>query len=1304
MQAERVQVLVQQAAAGNVEAFVALVQEFAPNLRVLLAAHLDQPAALIPVEAMVWSTVRTRLGEWLPDTPFSQWLMQMAIAPVTTHLVQADRRAIDVQDALSHQLIEQCRQALDDGSELQVQELSARFAAQPEATRTLLIRRYRERQRPSALAASLMISEPELATTLAAARAACDWQGLAKPPGPNDRLVPPLIEDWLNGTIDVDSRSLLATNLARDPERALQFTRQVRVHLALGAALAPFTREDAVAITRQAGQGAGDSGRVMMGDHPRASSGLRPPASDARRPRMTTSNRQVVPLEADTPRPSPLPWIIGGGMVLVGIFALVVVSLGGGSRAAAPRPHEPTPASTSVVPAGTPAPTSTTTTASTPERSAPASGGILRLDPGRTNAPPPPPPRIALSGPAITGRAYVGQPCDLRAELSHTYGVTSVEFWNGNQRVASLSQEPFVWTWDKPEVGTASFTARALGPVGVLSTSAPAPVTVTQSFGTGSIRREWWTGIGGDQLTQGYAVAGYPDQPQGADEVRNFATPRNVNDNYLQRVRGFIVPPVDGEYVFWVAGDDESELWLSEDDTRSRLRRIAASPMSIAPEEWEGRPSQRSAPIALVKGRRYYVEALHKEGGGDDHVAVGWRLPDGTLERPIPGAHLAPPTEPVVASAPPRASETPAVQAPVTILEDARRPDLMIWDGEGAKGGAGYKGFGSGGQSPLEVAPGQGRLGAGLRARLGGGNGANVGWNWHSWASDDAGTDLRGFAAITMWVRFTGGAAPRKMVMRLSCSPREPVRRTVDIELVARQPRLMDGAWHQVVVPLAELAPQGHQFDRAKAWEVSFDISSTANMEGSIDIDEIGAVRSLVAPPPTLAPTWKVVRAINLGGETTEIDGVRFLGHRQAEAEGATPAGSHQPGPWLDEIAWARANNANGEVKRNKNWSDKPLSIDGKVYAHGLGTHAASEVIYALDGRYSGFTAVVGIDDASEPGDAIFQVWVDGQKAFDSGAMRRGTAKPVAVPLAGRKELRLVVDPNGNNDWDHANWGNAQMLVPGGNDGVLQVQAGRRATAMFVPKPAVDAKTRALLGTALGATKEGLAFRVKVSNGLYRVWLWVAENGAANSRQFDLTVEGQTLTGVGLLPANSWDKLGPIEVTVVDGTINVAATVIKGIPQVMGIAIFENATSATSPNLLPNFGFENGPAPWRYEGSAACVNTGAHVGGFAGQATESNVGINQQIGGLQVNTTYTLTAWGRISGVDDVAYIYAENYGGEERQSAFTSTAGYMQSSLTFTTGATNTSVEVGFWKKAGTGSAWVDDFSLTANPAAGIP
>jgi hypothetical protein len=46
--------------------------------------------------------------------------------------------------------------------------------------------------------------------------------------------------------------------------------------------------------------------------------------------------------------------------------------------------------------------------------------------------------------------------------------------------------------------------------------------------------------------------------------------------------------------------------------------------------------------VSLTGGRKYYIEVLQKEHGGGDGVSVGWQLPGGTLERPVPGCRLSP--------------------------------------------------------------------------------------------------------------------------------------------------------------------------------------------------------------------------------------------------------------------------------------------------------------------------------------------------------------------------------------------------------------------------------------------------------------------------------------------------------------------------------------------------------------------------------------------------------------------------------------------------------------------------------------
>jgi len=158
----------------------------------------------------------------------------------------------------------------------------------------------------------------------------------------------------------------------------------------------------------------------------------------------------------------------------------------------------------------------------------------------------------------------------------------------------------------------------------------------------GLILREWWTGIGGGGIGELTGAPGFPDQPAGFELVGAFESPRDWADNYGTRMRGYVIPPASGEYVFWICTDDDGQLFLSTDDSPANKRQIAGLTSWADWDEWEKHGSQKSAPVKLEAGRRYYIEALQKEGGGGDHLRVGWRLPDGTMERPIPGGRLAP--------------------------------------------------------------------------------------------------------------------------------------------------------------------------------------------------------------------------------------------------------------------------------------------------------------------------------------------------------------------------------------------------------------------------------------------------------------------------------------------------------------------------------------------------------------------------------------------------------------------------------------------------------------------------------------
>jgi len=100
---------------------------------------------------------------------------------------------------------------------------------------------------------------------------------------------------------------------------------------------------------------------------------------------------------------------------------------------------------------------------------------------------------------------------------------------------------------------------------------------------------------------------------------------------------------MSGMYVFKIAGDDESELWIEKEV--GELERIATSNKlnkGLRVNEWDRTLTQTSNPIMLIADKRHYFEVWHKEESGDDHVEIGWVLPDGEFEAPISGRHCVP--------------------------------------------------------------------------------------------------------------------------------------------------------------------------------------------------------------------------------------------------------------------------------------------------------------------------------------------------------------------------------------------------------------------------------------------------------------------------------------------------------------------------------------------------------------------------------------------------------------------------------------------------------------------------------------
>lgn len=99
------------------------------------------------------------------------------------------------------------------------------------------------------------------------------------------------------------------------------------------------------------------------------------------------------------------------------------------------------------------------------------------------------------------------------------------------------------------------------------------------------------------------------------------------------------------------------------------------------------------------------------------------------------------------------------------------------------------------------------------------------------------------------------------------------------------------------------------------------------------------------------------------------------------------------------------------------------LSVNGKRYLSGIGTHAPSQLKFQLPPQADSFYVSVGIDDEAKPGNVIFRILLDGREAWRSPAItHQNSPMQVSIALNGAREITLITDTNGPDSYDHADW------------------------------------------------------------------------------------------------------------------------------------------------------------------------------------------------------------------------------------------------------------------------------------------
>ncbi|MGW5271768.1 NPCBM/NEW2 domain-containing protein [Streptomyces sp. NPDC004044] len=139
---------------------------------------------------------------------------------------------------------------------------------------------------------------------------------------------------------------------------------------------------------------------------------------------------------------------------------------------------------------------------------------------------------------------------------------------------------------------------------------------------------------------------------------------------------------------------------------------------------------------------------------------------------------------------------------------------------------------------------------------------------------------------------------------------------------------------------------------------------------------------------------------------------------------------------WASDLVWLKSTNGYGPAERDRSNGESgatdghTLTLAGKTYEKGIGSHADSDIEVYLGGRCTTFTADAGIDDEINGyGEVAFSVEADGKVLWTSPKVTGASATvPVEVDVAGARHVHLkVTDTNGSKTGDHGDWAAARF-------------------------------------------------------------------------------------------------------------------------------------------------------------------------------------------------------------------------------------------------------------------------------------
>jgi alpha-galactosidase len=128
-------------------------------------------------------------------------------------------------------------------------------------------------------------------------------------------------------------------------------------------------------------------------------------------------------------------------------------------------------------------------------------------------------------------------------------------------------------------------------------------------------------------------------------------------------------------------------------------------------------------------------------------------------------------------------------------------------------------------------------------------------------------------------------------------------------------------------------------------------------------------------------------------------------------------------GIYLDRLDPVSAQQGWGILHRNASVTGDSLSIGGRRFLRGIGTHAVARIVYDLNGRYKALHGLAGHHDTTG-GSLTMAIEADGKRVWESGPLQKDNpAKAFDISLVGARQLILIAGDAGDNYMgDHADW------------------------------------------------------------------------------------------------------------------------------------------------------------------------------------------------------------------------------------------------------------------------------------------